>query len=292
MKSTTGEKVFQAIDIFIMLMIIAAVLLPIIHIFSVSVSDKTAITTLNVGLLPKGFNTGAYEKIVKDVYFLRSLVNTAGVTVVRTFLSLVVMVAAAYGLSKNFFGKKAVTYYFVITMYFSGGLIPSFLLTSKYLGLNNSFLAYILPGLVNVFYIIVVRSQIEAVPQSLNDAALIDGANEVQALLYIVLPVISSTIAAVSMFIALSCWNMWFPVLLYTTRKEMWTLQYYLRAVVFDKFLASTAENIPQISGADIVPPQNYQMASIILVALPIVAIYPFIQKYFVKGILVGSVKG
>lgn len=292
MKISSGEKAFQLIDICFMLMVLAVILLPILHIFSVSVSNSTAVTTLSVGLLPKGFSTGAYRKILGDMTFLRSLANTVCVTAVRTFLSLITAVMAAYGLSKNFFGKRAVTYYFVITMYFSGGLIPSYLLVSKYLGLNNSYLAYILPALVNVFYIIVVRSQIEAVPQSLTEAALIDGASDFQVLFRIILPVIAPTIAAVSMFIALACWNMWFPVLLYSSRREMWTLQYYLRAVVFDKFLASNAENMPQISGSDIIPPQNYQMASIILVALPIVAIYPFIQKYFVKGILVGSVKG
>jgi len=198
----------------------------------------------------------------------------------------------AYALSKEFFfGKKLVTYFFVITMYFSGGLIPTYLVISNYLNLNNSYLAYILPSLVNVFYVIVVRSQLETVPQDLIDSGYIDGANEFRVLFNIILPVITPTIAAVSMFIALGRWNMWFPVLLYSTKENMWTLQYYLRNVVFGKFLENT-KNAPQMVDADIIPPKNYQMASIILVALPIVSIYPFVQKYFVKGILAGSVKG
>lgn len=146
--------------------------------------------------------------------------------------------------------------------------------------------------LVNVFYVIVVKSQVEAIPPDLTEAAYIDGAGEYRVLFNIIIPVIKPTAAAIGMFIVLNCWNMWFPVLLYTDRRKMWTMQYYLRAVVFEKFLANNAENAPAVVGADVVPPQNYQMACIILVSLPIVSVYPFVQKYFVKGILAGSVKG
>ncbi|HHY25061.1 MAG TPA: carbohydrate ABC transporter permease [Clostridiaceae bacterium] len=291
MKRRLGEKVFQVFDILIMIFILITILFPMLHILSVSVSDREAITTLSVGIIPKGFNMLAYKKIAESNVFNRSLINTIGLTVIGSILSLIVIVTAAYGMSKNFPGKRIVTYYFVITMYFSGGLIPSYLLVSRYLRLNNTYAAYILPALVNTFYIIVVRSQIEAVPQSLIEASLIDGANEYQVLFNIVLPAITPTIAAVGMFISLGKWNMWFPVMLYANKKELWTLQYFLRATVFDKFLASTAD-ITQAAEVDLVPPQNYQSAAIILVALPIVCIYPFIQKYFVKGILVGSVKG
>jgi ABC-type glycerol-3-phosphate transport system permease component len=290
---TPGEKAFQAADLILMLLMMATVILPILHIFSVSVSNSAAITTLSVGLFPKGFNAAAYVKVLADSSFQRALLNTVFVTCMSTALSLIVIIMVAYALSKeDFFGKKFVVYYFVLTMYFSGGLIPSYLLVSKYLRLNNSYLAYILPVLVNVFYIIVVKSQAEAVPQNLVEAAYIDGAGEYKVLFQIIMPVIMPTIAAIGMFIILGCWNMWFPVLLYTDRKEMWTLQYYLRAVVFEKFLSNTAENAPAVAGGDVIPPQNYQMASIILVALPIVSVYPFVQKYFVKGILAGSVKG
>ena len=293
MKKSSGEKIFQVINVFLMLIVISTILFPLMHIFSVSVSDSVAVTTLRVGLLPKGFDTGAYKKVLSDAVFIRSLVNTALIMVITTFLSIIIITMMAYALSKEyFFGKRFITYYFVITMYFSGGLIPSYLLVSKYLGLNNNYLAYILPVLVNVFYVIVVKSQLEAVPNDLIDAAYIDGAGEYKVLFAVIFPVIIPTIAAVSMFIALGCWNLWFPTLLYMSQKDMWTLQYYLRAVVFEKFLAYTTDSKSQGFNADIIPPQNYQMASIILVALPIVAIYPFTQKYFVKGMLAGSVKG
>lgn len=274
-----------------MIIILSIVILPLMHVFSVSVSSTVAVTRMQVTIFPKGFNVTAYKKIMDDLIFLRSLLNTIGITVVSTFLSIFIIIMIAYPLSKEyFFGKKIVTYFFVLTMYFSGGLIPSYLLVSKYLKLNNTYLAYILPSLVNVFYVIVVKSQLEALPKELLDAAVVDGASEFTVLLRIIIPVISPTIAAVSMFIALGRWNMWFPVLLYTNKNTMWTLQYYLRAIVFEKYLASTHDIITEV-GTETIPPQNYQMAAIILVALPIVSIYPFVQKYFVKGILTGSVK-
>jgi putative aldouronate transport system permease protein len=129
-------------------------------------------------------------------------------------------------------------------------------------------------------------------PGSLMDAAQIDGANEYQTIFLIVLPLIAPTIAAISMFVALNKWNTWFPVLLYTSKEELWTLQYFLRVMVFDKLMASMSN--PELGTApeDIISPVNFQMASIVLVALPIVAIYPFVQKYFVKGIITGAVKG
>ncbi|HCS75594.1 MAG TPA: carbohydrate ABC transporter permease [Clostridiales bacterium] len=293
MKRSLGEKVFQGINVFLMTIVISVILIPLIHIFSISVSDRISVTTLQVSLWPKGFNMDAYEKIITNSVFQRSMFNTIGITIAGTVLSIIVITMVSYALSKTyFFGKKLVTYFFVITMYFSGGLIPTYLLVTNLLKLGNTYLAYILPSIVNVFYIIVVRSQIEAVPHDLIDSGFIDGANEFRVLFSIVLPVISPTVAAISMFIALGYWNMWYPVLLYSTQKNMWTLQYYLRSIVFEKELENTLQNITEIIGSDKIPPQNYQMASIVLVALPIVAIYPFVQKYFVKGLMAGSVKG
>lgn len=292
-KKSTSEVVFQVINVFIMMVIIAVIILPFMNIFSLSVSDRVAVATMKVKLLPVGFNLAAYKKIIINHIFQRSLVNTVGITVAGTGLSIIVITMMAYAMSKNyFFGKKFITYYMIITMYFSGGLIPSYLLMTKYLGLGNTYLAYILPSIVNIFYVIVIRSQIEAVPGELFDSASIDGAGEIRILFNIVLPVIAPTIAAISMFLALGAWNMWFSVLLYARDNKMWTLQFYLREVVFSTLLESTAQMTGQSIDAEVIPTENMRMASIIIVALPIVSIYPFVQKYFVKGIMAGSVKG
>ncbi len=167
-----------------------------------------------------------------------------------------------------------------------------YLLVSKYLGLRDSLLAYFLPYLVNVFYLIVLRTQIETLPSSLMEAARVDGAGEYQILFRIVFPLLTPTIAAVSMFIALNKWNMWYPVLLYSTKSDTWTLQYFLRAMVFDQTLAAMSNPDYGSDPNSLISPLNFQNASIVLVAAPIVCIYPFVQKYFVKDIIAGAVKG
>lgn len=292
MKKSLSEKIFQVFDIMLMVFIMSTIILPIMNIISVSFSSTKAVNSNSVGLFPIGFQTVAYKKILTDSVFLRSLINTVFVTSVGTLLSVIVITLAAYGLSKRFYGKKTITYFFIVTMYFSGGLIPTYLLVSKYLNMRDTLLAYMLPYLVNVFYLIVLRSQIESLPPSLMESAHIDGANEYQTLFMIVLPLLAPTIAAVSMFIALNKWNMWFPVLLYSSKNETWTLQYFLRAMVFDKVLAAMSNPEYNADPSDMTSPLNFQNASIVLVAAPIVMIYPFVQKYFVKGIITGAVKG
>ena len=278
-------------DVIIMILVLLTIVLPFMHIFSVSVSSDEAVTALSVGLLPKGFNVAAYKEILGQSVFLRSFANTVLVTIVKTAGSIFINFMAAYAFSKEFFAKRVITYFFVFTMYFGGGLIPTFILMTNWLHLTNNYLAFILPSLVNVFYIIIMRSQIESIPPSLGEAAVIDGATEFQVMTKIILPTMTATIAAICMFVALGMWNMWYPVMLYSNRREYWSLQYFLRIVVFEKSMDYQTEGLAGISEAETFNPQNYQMAAIILVALPVVAIYPFIQKYFVKGILVGSVK-
>ena len=295
MKKSAGEIVFSFINVLLLLMIASTIILPLMHIFSVSVSSNEAVTSLSVGIWPIGFNTKSYAELIQRQLFQSSLVNSVFLTISYTVMSLIVNTMAAYGFSKPFWGKRFFTYLFIVIMYFGGGLIPTYMLITNTLHLYNNYLAFLLPGLVSVFYIIVMRSQIEALPPSLPEAAEIDGANEFQLLFHIVLPSIKSTLAAIGMFLALGMWNMWYSVLLYSNKEDMWTLQYLLRSIVFEKLLESryggsaaaqaSAVNLEEVS------PYNYQMAAIVTVAAPIVCIYPFVQKYFVKGILVGSVK-
>jgi putative aldouronate transport system permease protein len=295
MKRSNGRVVFGFVNGFLLVLFCLLVILPFMHIISVSVSDKDAITKMSVGIFPKGFNLGAYKEIITEQVFLRALLNTVFLTVVVTVLGIIVDIMASYCFSRKFFGKKVITYLFIFTMYFTGGLIPLYLLVTRYLHLFNSYFALILPGLVNVWYIIIVRTQIEAIPDSLTEAARIDGAKDYQILFSIIIPAISSTIAAIGMFIALAAWNQWFNVMIFTDKRQYWTLQYYLRCVVFDKTVSQSggqaARATAAAAGLQTLTAENFQMAAIVLVALPIIMIYPFMQKYFVSGILTGSVK-
>ncbi|MEN6315474.1 MAG: carbohydrate ABC transporter permease [Clostridiaceae bacterium] len=296
MRITNGRNAFNIFNYTVMILFCMTIILPFLNIIAVSLSGRDAIIGMKVSLWPKDVQFEAYKEILTNKTFTRSLINTIGITAIVTFLNILLDVTAAYAFTKKFFGKTFFNYYFIITMYFSGGLIPFYLLMTNYLHLKNSYLALILPALVNVFYIIVIRSQIETIPKELIEAGVIDGAKESQALFMIIVPSIMPTIAAISMFIALGTWNSWFNVMLFTNIKEdMWMLQYYLRAIVFAKTIGynSSADALQLAElGLQNVVGESYQMAAIILVALPVVAVYPFVQKYFVKGILVGSVKG
>ncbi|MDR1531064.1 MAG: carbohydrate ABC transporter permease [Clostridiales bacterium] len=289
MKLTRGEKVFQVAAYVFLLCILATVVFPIMNILAISLSGPKAVQLKQVSIWPVDFTLGAYALILKSELFLHSLFNTIGITIINTILAVFITVCVAYVFSTDFIGKTFVTYFFVITMYFGGGLIPSYIVNTNYLHMRDNFLILILPGLVSMYYIIVVRSQISNIPPSLFEAAEMDGASEAQKLFSITIPSITPTLAAVAMFFALSNWNTWFPVMLYDTKRNLWTLQYFLRAVVFEHIY--TPASIPTTASSINIPPENFQNAVIVMVALPIVMIYPFVQKYFVKGILSGAVK-
>ena len=292
MKKSTGDHVFHVINILFMVMITAVVLFPVLNVISLSVSDISAINSRSVSFYPKGFQLGAYKDILKNQDFLTALINTVWITVVGTVLAIIVTLMVSYAMTKEFVGKKFFTYYFVLTMYFSGGLIPSYIIFTNIYHLRNTYWVLFLPSLVSVFYIIVMRSQIEAMPSEVFEASYIDGANEFQTVFRVVMPMISPTIAAISMFFALNFWNMWFSVMVYTDKSKFWTFQYFLRVAVFDKFFSQYNTLAVGYEVEALIPEENYRAAAIVLVAAPIVAIYPFVQKYFVKGIISGAVKG
>ncbi|MEA4822576.1 MAG: carbohydrate ABC transporter permease [Clostridiaceae bacterium] len=292
MKKTTGEHVFHVINILFMLLIIVAILFPVMNVISLSVSDIDEINSRSVSFYPKGFQVGAYKEILKNPDFLTALFNTVWVTVAGTFCAIIVTLLVSYAMTKDFVGKKFFTYFFVLTMYFSGGLIPTYIIYTNVYHLRNTYWVLFLPSLVSVFYIIVMRSQIETMPQEVFEASYIDGANEFQTVFRIVMPMITPTIAAISMFFALNFWNMWFPVMVYTDKSKYWTFQYFLRVAVFDKFFSQYNTLSAGYQVEALIPEENYRAAAIVLVAAPIVAIYPFVQKYFVKGIISGAVKG
>ena len=289
-RKTTGELIFQVFNLIFLTVLVSLILVLVLNIMALSVSNREAILSRAVTIFPVGFNAGAYREVISHFRFIRSLINTVGITVAGTVLAIVITLMVAYSLTKDFVGKKFVTYFFIFTMYFGGGLIPTYIVYTNYYNLRNNMLVLFLPGLVSTFYIIVMRSQIDALPSEVFDAATIDGAKETQMLLRIVLPMISPTIAAISMFFALGFWNSWFSVMVYITNEDMWTLQYFLRVVVLSR-LANT-EDASQFVREVKIPEENFRMAAIVLVAAPIVMIYPFVQKYFVKGILSGAVKG
>jgi len=282
--------VFEVVNITLMVLFSISILIPFINVLAISVSDAKAVRQGLVGLWPVGFQLDAYKQLIGNYTFMRSMLNTVFLTVTNTTLVILFSISSAYALSsKNLIGKMPIFYYFIITMFFSGGLVPTFLLVNN-IGLYNTYGALIFPSVVSIFYIIVFKNVIDQLPKELMEAAEIDGAGDFKILFQLVLPLVLPMTMAFIIFSAVAYWNEWFSVLIYTRDQELWTLQYQLRDLLTTSELSK--ERMQFLPGQMEVDPRNLKMAALMITVLPIVAIYPFVQKYFIHGQLVGAVKG
>lgn len=274
-----------------MLLIISiACIYPILHIVAVSFSSKTAVNGGMVNLWPVDFTLEAYAFVAKGKEFYIAFM----VAVKRTLLGVVVnmffIVTAGYALSKTkqkFSARNFYMWFFVFTMLFSGGLIPTYLVVSK-LRLIDTIWALVLPGAVPVYYLILFQNFVKALPDEIIESAYIDGAREMKVLTKMILPLSKPILATLVLFNAVNHWNAWFDGMLYMNRPKNYPLQTYLQTIVVEVNM----KTVNSISDITSVSEKNSRAAQIILAMLPIVVVYPFLQKYFTKGIVMGSVKG
>jgi putative aldouronate transport system permease protein len=287
-KSTKAEIAFDIIVTIIMLLFCITTLFPFIYLLSLSItSPEVSLTTIH--LIPPKIDFSNYKVVLAASDIGSGFKNTIIRTVLGTSVQLLAIICTAYPLSKKYFPHRGFwTTMLVFTMFFSGGLIPSYLLV-KNLHLFNSVWALILPGLIPTYTMLIVRNFFMGIPDSLEESARIDGANDITILFRIVLPLSMPIIATVILWQAVGHWNAWFDSLIYIqdTKKQM--LQNVLRRIVLagsqDAF-ASTGMDV------NVTSPESLKAATIMVVIFPILCIYPFAQKYFVKGVLVGSLKG
>ena len=288
---TRGEKIFLVINNIVMVLLCAAMLYPVLFVVGRSVTPEIERALHPLRLIPSTFDWSGYKFILSSgSNIINSYMTTIMRTLIGTTLNIAVTTLLAYPLSKSYYPpRKALTAIIVFTMWFSGGLIPSFLL-NKSLGLLNNFWVYILPSMVNAFNLIVMRNFFSQIPDSLEESAKLDGANDLRVFFSIYLPLSTAAIATITLFYAVYHWNSWFDSMLYMNRKEMWTMQYTLRQLID----SATVTDITVVGSAmDFIPPaETVRMATIVIATVPILCVYPFLQKYFVKGMLVGSVKG
>ncbi|MDF2659923.1 MAG: lplC5 [Paenibacillus sp.] len=290
MKPGTGGRLFDGLNIALMLGLVFATFYPLFYIFIVSVSDGSAVMRGEVKFWPKGFNWDTYSLIFKDPSIVRSYGNTFLYTAVGTLINLVCTALCAYPLSKkDFYGRSAFTLMIVITMFFSGGLIPTYLLVQK-LGMLNTMWALVIPGAISVWNMIIMRTFFQGIPAELYDSAHIDGAGELKALVRITLPLSKPIMTTLGMFYAVGHWNSFFPAMIYLDEKAKFPLQIILRNMVLMGEMSNQSQEISGVFAA--VTATNIKYAVIIIAVLPIVMVYPFIQKYFIKGAMVGSLKG
>lgn len=286
-KFSTGQWVLCVV----MFLFVVACVLPFLNVIALSLSSKSAILRGDVTLWPKEFTTKAYDMIVQDKSMWKSLFYTVKLTVIYTALSMALTVLIAFPLTmKRLKGRKFFTFFIVFTMYFSGGTIPIYL-NVKDLGLLNSMWSLILPGLLSTFNVIIMKNFFSSLPYELNEAAYIDGANDFQILMKIYLPLSFSALATLSLFYAVGRWNSFSDALYYITSRDLQPLQLKL----YNLIKGSQAIEVAVMEGSSDLASslsESIQSATIIFATLPILVVYPFVQRYFVQGVTMGAVKG
>ena len=288
---TFSDYVFDAVKAVILVLVIAVTLYPVIYVLSMSISNPRAALRGDVFLWPIGFSRRAYEVVFANPEMWTYYGNTLWYTVIGTICSVVATVLGGYPLSKErFFARKFFMVLITVTMFFGGGLIPTYLVVTK-LGLYNNRWAMILPSLTSAWYIIVCRSFFQTLPEDLFESARLDGASEFRILLQFAVPLSKPILATLSLYYGVGYWNSFFPAVLYLGDSKLHPVQIYLRRVVIQSSPEAMQNFDMSTIGGGILAMMQVKYAVIVVTILPIIMLYPFLQKYFVKGMLIGSLK-
>ncbi|MGG3840434.1 carbohydrate ABC transporter permease [Paenibacillus thiaminolyticus] len=292
-KKSIGEKVFDTANVVFLILFSITAVYPFLNVMSISFSTSSAANAYGLKLWPQEISLDGYRAVFANKLIWTGYYNTIFRTVLGTFLNVIFSVMCAYPLSKKYLPHRNLfTAFIVFTMFFSGGLIPNYLLI-KELGLLESRWSLILPGLIAAFTMIIVRNYFMSLPEEVEESARIDGANDMRILFSIVLPMSMPIIATISLWYAVAHWNAWFDSLLYISDPNKAVLGNVLRKIViegssqFQQFDQGFNQN-----GQATVTPDIIKAATIMVATVPIICVYPFVQKYFVKGVIVGSLKG
>lgn len=301
MGETAGDRLFRYGSIAVMLLALVVALFPYLNVLAVSLNQGTDTMRGGITIIPRKPTLENMRTILSDAGIWRALWISVSSTALGTLLGLAVQFAVAYGIKKkDLIGRSAILTFLIIPMFFSGGLIPVYLLYSR-TGLLNSFMVYVLPSAFSFYNMIVIRTYLQsALPEELEEAAKIDGASDLTVFLRIVLPLSRPILATVGLWIAVGKWNDWTTTLYFVTRRSLDTLQYKMVLVIQESQYLVTriqkaieaGQSVEQLRGAVTVTPQSLVAAQLIITTIPIILVYPFVQKYFVRGIMIGAVKG
>lgn len=282
-----GYAAFRVINIFIMLLVIIITLFPVLNILAKSFSDLKNLTQNTVSIFPKGFNVDTYKTVMGDMDFWTDYKNTLIYTVLGTVINLIMTTMFAYALSvPRIMGKKFLTAFVVFTMFFNGGIIPNYMIVNG-LQMRNTIWAIVVPGAISTFNLIVMRTFFEGIPKELEEAASIDGMNTYGILTRIILPLSKPIIATMVLFYAVGMWNSWFSAFLYLDHTNLLPVTMYLRNLIAGA-MSATGADADSLGTVSV----NIKYVTIVLTSVPILCVYPFLQKYFVQGVMIGSVKG
>lgn len=289
-KDTPGTKAFRVFNGIFLTVLCAVTLYPFVNLIAKAFSSEGAIAAGQVNLVPRGFNLTTLKAVVGDSMFWTNYKNTVVYTLVGTVIAMALTTTFAYALSRRYLpGRKAFIGIAVFTMFFSGGLIPNYILVTQWLHMRDTIWAMVLPGALSVFNLLVMKSFFEGFPVDLEEAAALDGLSPYGVFFRIVLPLSKAVLATITLFYSVGIWNSWFGAFLYLTKKELFPVTMYLRNLI------AAATGVQEITGSQADAVQigaNIQSVAMLLTVLPIMCVYPFIQKYFVSGVMLGSVKG
>ncbi|MDD9271759.1 carbohydrate ABC transporter permease [Paenibacillus sp. GCM10023248] len=289
MKPTRGERTFGYFNALLMLILCAVTLYPILYVAFASLSDATSLLQhRGIMLKPAGFDLGAYKAVFENPMIVKGYQNTLLYVVLGTAINLLMTSIGAYVLSRpNLYFKNMIMLVIVVTMVFHGGLIPSYLLVNS-LGMMNTMWALLIPGAINTFNMIIMRTSFQGIPVSLEESARMDGANDWTILFRIVIPLSMPVIAVMILWYAVGHWNSYFSALVYLRNREAYPLQLVLREILIsnntDSMMAGGGDDKYAIG-------ETIKYAAIMVSTLPIICLYPFLQKYFVQGVLIGAIK-
>ncbi|MFZ2788250.1 MAG: carbohydrate ABC transporter permease [Gemmiger qucibialis] len=285
-KESGGYRVFKVFNAIILTLISVAMLYPFLYLVAQSFSSTQAIVAGQVGLIPKDFNISTYKYVITDGKFIPYYGNTIVYSIIGTVCALLFSALLAYPLSKaELYGGKAINKFIIFTMYFSGGMIPNYILMVS-LGLRDTVASFILPGMISTYYVILMRSFFLTLPRELEEAGEIDGLDLWGVFWRIAIPLSKPIIATMTLFYVVQYWNDWFDAFLYLDTTTKWPVAYYLRQLI------SSASGTSADAGDAMQIASNIKSCAMVLTSAPIICIYPFIQKYFVQGMMLGGVKG
>ena len=280
----------RAVIYLLLVLLCATIVIAFWHLMNLSLSRSYIATRGGLLLYPREATLDNYARVIGNRYIWLGYKNTLIRTCIGTVLQLFFTAMGAYVLSKRFFPHRTFwTLFIVFTMFFSGGMIPDYFLVRS-LGLLNTRWALILPGLLGCYNLILMRNYIDGLPDALEEAALIDGANDLQVLVRIVLPLCLPILATLGLFTIVGYWNSYFSAIMYMTKREMWPLQLVLREIIFEGS-AAEMQAAGGVADDNITSPFLLRMASIVVATVPIMLVYPFLQKYFMSGLVLGGVK-
>lgn len=296
-KESPSRKIFNILNVIFMCLMMAVMLFPYLNVLAKALNEGSDTAKGGITIFPRKFTMENFKTVITDSAFPRAFVLTVVIVIVTTVLCLVVQLMASYALTKkDLIGRSFLLVLFMIPMYFGGGLIPTYIMYSK-IKILNSFWVYVLPGCFGLYNTVIIRSYINGLPTGLAEAARIDGAGELKILWKIIAPLSKPVMATIALWTAVGKWNDWTTTMYYVTKKNLYTLQYLLMQVLkeaqrLQNMIDEALKKGEYINvGASAITTESVKAAQIIITTIPIIIVYPFLQKYFIKGVMVGAIK-